>query len=81
MSNKKSNPTYEEENELYVSVKKYVHEKTNIAINYIDVCTASRIQKDSLELWGDFSIVFKDLSTNKIFRLENDKLIEEEAKA
>lgn len=78
MRKKKSFVDNEEENELYVSVKNYVHEKTNIDIHYIEVCTASRIQKDSLELWEDFSIVFKDLSTNKIFCLENEKLIEED---
>ena len=78
MSNKKSNATYEEENKLYASVKNYVHEKTNIDINYIEVFSASRIQKDSIELWEDFSIIFKDISTNKKFRLEKEELIEED---
>lgn len=30
-----------------------------------------------MDLWEDFSIIFKDLLTNKIFRLEKSVLYEE----
>ena len=77
MCKKKRFHINKKENDLYASVKKYVHEKTNIDINYINVYTATRIQKESTDLWEDFSIIFKDLLTNKIFRLEKSVLYEE----
>ncbi len=77
MRKKKLNKAVEEEIPLYASIKSYIHEKTMIDYNYIEALTAIRISNNSVDVWDDFSIVFKDLSTKKIFRLENERLSEE----
>lgn len=77
MCKKKRFHINKKENDLYTSVKNFVHKKTNIDTDYIDVFTATRIQKKSIDLWENFSIIFKDLLTNKIFRLEKSMLYEE----
>ena len=78
MKGSKSNSnvtTVEDETEIYSMVKDYINNKTNIPLSNIDVDVEVKKRDDGNTYWDNFSIQFRDLSTNTLHCLECGKLL------
>ena len=78
MKGSKSNSnvtTVEDETKIYSMVKDYINNKTNIPLSNIDVDVAVKKRDDGNTYWDNFSIQFRDLSTNTLHCLECGKLL------